>query len=454
VNFEFLSAVEIAQQVAHRRVSAREIAERCLHRLHECEPSIHAWAHLDADRFLQSARALDARIAADGDAAQALAGVPIGIKDVFNTSDMPTEMGSSIWKGFTPGNDARVVHALRRADALFPGKTVSAEFSVHATPPTRNPHDLNRTPGTSSSGSAAAVAAGVVPLALGTQTAGSIIRPASYCGVYGYKPSFGMLPRTGVLKTTDSLDTVGMFSASFADLALLLRHTAVRGHNYPFVDAAARDPNRRHRNGVPWRVGLLVEPPTWSHAEPYARDALVVFADALAGAGVEVEKIKLPERFFLAHEIHATIYDKAVAYYFEEEFEQHSAQMSPLLREMMERGRAIGIDAYKAALLAQHQLATEFDTLISACDAWLTLSTGGVAVDHDGMDRPDTCLIWTLCGAPTVSVPAFTYEALPFGAQFIGRKYDDSRLLDLLDLLRRSDVIRDAPPRLVGRNRP
>lgn len=442
-----MSAKEIAQLVATRQASAVEIMKDCLSRIERSEPAIHAWAHVAPEVALRHAASVDARVAA-GETVGPLAGVPLGVKDIFNTSEMPTQMGSPIFKGFTPGNDARVVFDLRRAGAVFPGKTVTAEFAVHTPGPTRNPHDTKHMPGTSSSGSAAAVAAGMLPVAVGTQTAGSIIRPASYCGVYGFKPSFGLLPRTGMLKTTDSLDTVGYFARTVADLRAMFATTHMRGLDYPVSHAALTDPKRQQKGDRPWRMGVLENPPKASHAEPYARAALAKYAERLEqAAGVELVRITLPEAFARAHDVHATIYDKTLSYYFKEEFDQHTL-ISPVMYEIVERGRAISLDQYKAALAEQAAIAAVFDAEVDTVDAWLTLATGGAALEGlDNQDRPDSCLVWTLCGAPVVNLPVFMHGHLPFGAQLVGRKYNDYKLLDLAAFLADHDLApRAAPP--------
>jgi Asp-tRNA(Asn)/Glu-tRNA(Gln) amidotransferase A subunit family amidase len=371
--------------------------------------------------------------------------VPIGVKDIFNTADMPTQMGSPIWKGFTPGNDARVVHYLRMADGIILGKTVTAEFAVHAPGPTRNPHNLDYMPGTSSSGSAASVAASMVPVALGTQTAGSIIRPASYCGVYGFKPSFGLVPRTAMLKTTDSLDTVGFFTRSVDDLALVFDVIRVHGRDYPIVHKTLNDPARQTKGDRPWRVGLL-KGPKWTDAEPYAQSAFENFGNQLGKlAGVTVEPVTLPESFNRAHQIHATIYDRTLAYYFKEEFAAQTL-VSGIMYEIIERGNKLTVKEYTAALGEQNNLSYEIDTVLEGSyDVLLDLSTGGAALKGlASVDRLDNCLIWTLCGLPAINVPVFAGpNGLPFGAQVVARRYNDYLLLDFVRYLRATGLVKN-----------
>jgi len=437
-----LTATEAGRLLRSGGASAVELLEACLGQIARLDDWVHAWEHLAPEQARAQALKVDRRHAIDSPTG-ALAGIPVGVKDVFNTEDMPTQMGSPIWKGFTPGNDARVVHCLRMEDAVLPGKTVTAEFAVHAPGATRNPHDPRYMPGTSSSGSAAAVAACMVPIALGTQTGGSIMRPASYCGVYGFKPSFGLIPRTGMLKTTDSLDTVGFFARGVEDLAMVLDVARVRGRDHPKNEAALGDVGRQTKGDRPWRIAL-VQGPKWDDAEAYARTALLEFAGRLGKqAGFTVDEVE-PPALDAAHAAHATIYDRTLAYYFKDEFRERTL-ISHVIYEIIERGNRISLDAYRSALDAQQCIARDFDTFMQQYDAVLTLTTGGAALQGlDSPDRPDNCLVWTLCGAPVINLPVFaTSEGLPFGAQVVGRRYNDLLLLNLVRALREDGLVSD-----------
>ena len=222
-----MTASEFLRQLKDGQISVFEYVDACAQRIEQLDESVCAWHKFDGDMVRARARVLD-DLLAGGEAMRQLAGAPIAVKDIFNTYDYPTGMGSPIMDDYTPGNDARLVSDLRMAQGIVMGKTVTAEFAVHHPGPTRNPYDLRRSPGTSSSGSAAAVAARMAPLALSSQTGGSTIRPASYCGIYGFKPSFGLLPRTGVLKTTDTLDSLGFMARSVEDLRLIFEVCCVR----------------------------------------------------------------------------------------------------------------------------------------------------------------------------------------------------------------------------------
>jgi len=425
-----LSAVEAIRRIRHRTLTASALLEACLAQIEGFDPALRAWTTVSAANARVAAARLD-KAFATGQINGLLPGIPIGVKDIFNTADMPTAMGSPIWRGFLPGNDARVVTELRLAGAVVPGKTVTAEFAVHTPGETRNPHNPEHMPGTSSSGSAAAVAARMVPLAIGTQTAGSVIRPASYCGVFGFKPSFGLVPRTGSLKTTDSLDTVGWFGRTVGDVELLFDVLRVRGCDYPVSDARLAEQAKRVRLGDRWRVAL-VKGPKWADAEPYARAALERYAGMLSEIpGVAVEEAELPPGFYEAHEVHAAIYDKALSYYFKHEF-QDNTLISPIMKDLIVHGQQTTQEQYIRALARQTELARALDRWFAdRSDILLTLSTGGEALRGlDAVDRPDSCLIWTLCGVPALSLPVFKGpNGLPFGVQLAARRYDDQRLL-------------------------
>lgn len=417
-----LDATDIADKVRKWKASPVEVMQDCIVAIEAQEDELHAWAHFDKEQALTNALAVNVELLRKKARPREypLAGVPVGIKDIFNTVDMPTQMGSPIWAGFTPGNDARVVHYLRRAGAIIAGKTVTAEFAVHTPGPTRNPHNVEYMAGTSSTGSAVAVAAKMVPLALGTQTAGSTIRPASYCGVYGFKPTFGLVPRTGMLKTTDTLDTVGMFARSARDLRLLFDVIRVQGRDYPYSNLQeGRAKNVR-----------LIRGPKWGEAEGYVKDALLQFPHDCCE--------HYPMSLYTIHELHGIIYDKTLAYYFMEEAKKKTL-VSPKMYEIIERGNQVTLDTYKDALVQQAKITAEFDEFMrsSHIDILLDYSTAGEALKGlDSEDRPDHCLIWTFLGLPVVSVPMFTGpNGLPFGVQVIGRKYDDYKVLAYAEVL-------------------
>lgn len=430
-----LSAKEIRDNIRNKKMTSEEVSHSFIERVRECEDKVKAWAFFDEGVFLKQAKDVD-RKSNDSVPLGEMAGVPVGVKDIFNTFDMPTAMGSPLWKGFTPGNDARCVFDLRQASAIIAGKTVTAEFAVHEPGPTRNPYDLDRYPGTSSSGSAVAVACGMVPVALGTQTAGSIIRPASYCGVYAFKPTFGLIPRTAVLKTTDTLDQIGWFARSLSDLSLLFDTIRVKGPNYPyvyrFIDKRGKICSKRKK----WKI-FSVKHPMWDYADTYAKKAIESLNEKLSVfKDISVMSGELPEEFFDAHKIHDVIYNKTLSYYFAEEYKSKHF-VSKVLCDLIEKGKKIDPDRYLSALDKQVRLRSHIDNILDEHDIIITLSTSGEAPSFlEPIDKPDSCLIWNLCGVPAANLPVFKGPSgLPFGLQVIARRYNDKLLLDFCEYL-------------------
>lgn len=434
-----LSAVEIGRLVSSGELRAEQVVNACYERIAQLDDSIHAWVSLDIDYALEQALAIDQRVQ-KGEQPGSLAGVPMGVKDVINTVVFPTKMGSPIWEKHYAGNDARVVAHLKWEGALVAGKTVTAEFAVHEPGPTRNPHDLGKTPGTSSSGSAAAVAAAMVPLALGTQTAGSLIRPASFCGVYAFKPTFGWLPRTGILKTTDTLDQIGFFTRYATDMRQVFEAGRVKGRDHVLKEEKyAQFPDKDS-----WRIGIA-RTHLWQQAPQYAQDALLRYAGSLSGKRMEVMEVDLPPAFEQAHEIHGRIYDSDLSYYFKREMNVDPASLSKQLRVIINQGVVVSPDSYRAALQQQTALIALFDDFMARnnLDILISLSSNGEAPVIEPIPFRDPCVLYTLCGAPTVNLPVFQGpNGLPFGAQVVGRKYADRVLLSFVEHLAREGELK------------
>ncbi len=424
---------------SRKKLSPEDAARAAIENIAQLDQDYFAWVVAADEKWPARVQAEAERFGIDP--THLLEHVPVGVKDIYNTRDFPTQMGSPLWKDFTPGNDARPVYHLKSAGAVVAGKTVTAEFAVHALEKTLNPFDISKTPGTSSSGSAVAVSLGMVPLSTGSQTAGSIVRPASFCGVYGMKPSFGLIPRTGTLKTTDSLDTLGFFSLHQEDLRRGFDALRVHGENYPISNAALGDPSRQQKPaGKPWRVAL-VKTHTWEHAPSYAKDALLAFAKKLGESGMQVTEAKLPEGMEHSHAVHETIYNKSLSYYFAKEYTK-AVFVSPVMNQLIASGQHISPEAYAAALKSQIGLIYAMDDFFADFDIVLSLSTAGEAPAREVTELPDPALMWTLTHLPVVSVPAFTSpNALPFGLQVAARKYNDYLLLSFIDTLRASALI-------------
>src|SRR6266850_615834 len=286
-----LSASEAAQQIRDGILTSEELVQSCLERIRALEPKVQAWTFLDEEHALAQARAADER-KRSGEPFGPLNGVPVGLKDIIDTADMPTENGTVLHKGRTPRDDATVVSMLRAAGAVILGKTVTTECAYFFPGKTRNPHNPEHTPGGSSSGSAAAVAAQMVPLALGSQTAGSVIRPGAFCGDYAFKPTHGLIPRTGVLQLSRALDHIGLFARSLDDLALLAEE---------LVGYDEGDPDTRPRARVPFSAVLHEEPPIapmfafikTPHWERVDADAKEAYAELIEALGDRVEEVEL-----------------------------------------------------------------------------------------------------------------------------------------------------------------
>lgn len=427
-----LTAVEFLDRFRSGEIRAIDYAQALADRVERFDGIVKAFHRFDRARFEERAHRIDTLWVA-GKRDLWMPGVPVGVKDVFNTYDFPTGMGSSILDSYTPGNDARVVSNIRLEGGIVPGKTVTAEFAVHHAGATLNPHDLARTPGTSSSGSAAAVASFMVPVALGTQTAGSVIRPASYCGVYGWKPSFGLLPRTAMLKTTDTLDTIGLMARSVDDLELLFEVCRVKGHNYPVSDAALTDQSRQTVKGRKWRVGLLIGPKSHLIADT-VRLQISALAGRLEKNGMEVIEYHLPPEFDQAHEIHERIYRRALAYYFKLEWHDRPDMFSQTLADMIADGLAnITPQDYIDGIAYQSMLARLFDRDLTerGIDVVVCPSTADEApIGLTAPDIPDHCLIFTMVGATAMTMPILHgTSGLPVGLQIVARKYDDYKVL-------------------------
>lgn len=440
MNLTDYSATELLKQLKSNALTPEEIAKACIQRIREIDPIVNAWEYFDEEAI----EAQLTKIATYKQDNYPLFGIPVGVKDIYNTFDMPTQMGSPLWSDFTPGNDARLIHYLRRSGALMLGKTVTAEFAVHYQDKTRNPHDLSRSPGTSSSGSAVAVATGMVPLALGSQTAGSISRPASYCGIYGFKPTFGVLPRIGVLKTTDSLDTLGFFSRSVADLDLMFEASRVHGENYEFVhqyiDNYVSVPDKIYRIGI-------IKHPRWDEASPYAKEQFTQWCNRLQDPRFVIEEVALPRFCDTIHATHQCIYDKSLAYYFKEEYAKHEL-MSPIFYDIIQEGLRISKEEYQEALEKQSRETREFDTWMDSYDILITLATADEApIGLTTPDIPDANLIWTYLGLPIATLPVLKGEnGLPIGVSAVARKYNDKLLLDFLHHLQSINLLSDVKP--------
>jgi amidase len=406
------SLIETAAAIGRRELTCDAVTRQCLERIEARDPVVRAWTHLDRSRALAQARALDAAAPP-----QRLHGVPVGVKDVFDTFDMPSAYGSPIYADHRPRSDAAVLALLRGMGGLVLGKTVTTEFATFTPNVTSNPHNPAHTPGGSSSGSAAAVADGMVPVAFGTQTIGSIIRPAAYCGVVGYKPSFGLLPRTGVKAISDCLDTVGCFTRSVADAAF-------------FAGALARRPLAVPADVAAPRIGLC-RTAQWAHAQPETQGLFEMLGAQLSGAGAAVSDYSLPPLYDGINAAQDTIAAVEMAACLAEEHRRFAHLMSERLRLRLDEGTAIAPDHYDAAMSLARQGRRAFADALAGFDVLVVPSAMGEAPRGLGATGdPVFNRTWSLLHTPCVHVPLTTGpNRLPLGVQVVGRIGDDAHTL-------------------------
>ncbi len=409
-----LTAAEAARRIARGQLTSEALVAACLERVAARDSTVRAWAFLDADLALKQARRLDRE-----PPRSPLHGIPFGIKDVIDTADMPTEYNSPIYRGHQPRSDAACVALLRQAGCVILGKTVTTEFANNHPSHTRNPHHLAHTPGGSSSGSAAAVADHMAPLALGTQTGGSTIRPAAYCGVVGYKPSFNTINRAGLKFVAESLDTIGILARTAEDTALGLHVLSGR---------AAPDFTRPH-TGAP-RIGVC-RTPRWHDADGPTQAAIGRVASLLASAGARVDDFELPagsERLFDEHgRIMGYESARALAW----EYLNHPDQISASLRPRLDEGWQLPRRDYDAARLLARDCRRKLAERMRDYDFLLTPSAPGEAPDN--LDTTGSSVfnrVWTLLGVPCVTLPCGAGpRELPLGVQLVGRFDADVELL-------------------------
>lgn len=410
------SAARIVADIRTGRRTAAQATEACLERIGAREAEVQAWAYLEPGAARDQARAIDARVDSGP-----LKGLPIGIKDIVDTVDMPTAFGSPIYQGHRPSADAVCVAKLRAAGAVILGKTVTTEFGAYHPGKTRNPHDLGRTPGGSSSGSAAAVADGMVPVALGTQTAGSVIRPASFNGVVGYKATTGLIDHAGVKPFGPSFDALGVFARSVDDVRLV---ADVLWSREKLVARA-----------TPRGRLAVCRTAQWFMAEAETRDAIEGTIAALRQSGAAVEALVLPSLFDDMPAVHqlANLYEAARCFAHEHQF--HRNLLSESLRDSIARGLDIPEADYRRAITRIEAAWQAFADLAQGFDAVLTPAAVGTApVGLASTGDPVFCRTWSALRLPAICLPV-ARAGLPVGIQILGLPFTDSALLDTAEMI-------------------
>jgi Asp-tRNA(Asn)/Glu-tRNA(Gln) amidotransferase A subunit family amidase len=417
-----LTACDALDRIRSKDLSAEELLLSCLARIEALEPTIGAWAHLETAAALKAARNFDATMPGT------LLGIPIGIKDVIDTADMPTEYGSPIFKGYRPQTDAACVMSAREEGAIILGKTVTQPFACNGLVRTANPLNINHTSGGSSSGSAAAVAAKMIPISIGTQSASSTIRPASYNGLVGMRPSLGLISVSGFKPYTASCDTIGLLGRSVDDVELLWSSLM----RLPFQR------NRRPKKSP--KFGICR--PSWlaNAAEQSARDAVDKAERKLALAGAEIRDLVLPNSFEQLPEIHEHIHDYEGARSYAFEYQHHRGRLDPRVLSLIERGRALPTATYLDDIAKAREARAFFPNVIADYDCIVTAAAPGEAPKgwyalgekFEFMGNPIQSRAWTILHLPVVTVPCHHGPSgLPVGIQLIGRYGSDLELLHL-----------------------
>jgi len=407
-----LSALDLARRVEANEITPEGIVDLCAAAIDARENDVGAFTYLDVAGAKKSAA--DKHLAT-----LPLRGMPVGLKDIYDTYDMPTEYGSAAYKGHRPASDAASTSMLRRAGAVILGKTVTTEFAHQQTGKTRNPHNLEHTPGGSSSGSAAAVGAGMVPLATGSQTAGSVIRPGAFCGVAAFKPSYKLIPTIGMKCYAWSLDTIGLYGAGVADVAFAA--AAMSGRDLRVDRAAPSTP----------RVALI-HTHIWAEASADMQKAIGITARALEAAGASVKEAMLPPLLEDAWRAHRTImlYEAARSYAFEQDHKRDL--LGPKTRDMLDEAGKVSVDAYDDARRIAKRARLALADLMADYDVILTPSAPGAAphgIDATGVASFNW--LWTLMGTPCINVPGLTDGAgMPLGVQIVGRFGRDRAALE------------------------
>ncbi|MFG1396814.1 amidase [Roseixanthobacter pseudopolyaromaticivorans] len=415
-----LLARDLADDVRSGRLTPLDLVNLCAQAIEEHEQDVHAFAALDLDAARATAQV-------PGRAETPLAGVPFAVKDILDTRELPTEYNSPIYAGHRPAADAPVVSQGRRGGGVLLGKTVTTEFAFLEPSITRNPRRLSHTPGGSSAGSAAAVAAGMVPFSIGTQTGGSVIRPASYCGVTGYKPTFRILPTVGMKTFSWHLDTIGLFGARVQDVAFAA--AGLTGRDLDIGTEVAAAP----------RIAVI-RTVRADQASADAHAALDEAARAAAAAGASVSEIELPAELEAADTIHSTIQDFEGAIAFADEYDRLRHQFSPLLARYLDQAAKVQPDDYDSARRTAKRARQRLGDFFADYDAILTFSAPGTA--PEGYGTTGSAIfnrLWTLMGTPTVNVTGLSgANGLPMGVQIVGRFGRDRTALTVAAFLERA----------------
>jgi len=430
-----LSVKQLAEKIKGTQLSSVDLCKAYIDRIKKFEKDIHAWAHFDEKLLLEKAEESD-NYRRSGKPLGSLHGIPVALKDIVGTLDMPTECGTVLRKGMSASQDAEIVDLLKSEGAIIMGKTATSELAYFGPAKTKNPHDYSRTPGGSSSGSAAVIAAHMAPLSVGSQTGGSVIRPASYCGVVGYKPSFGLISRNGVLKTSENLDHVGVFGKSVEDVAMLAR-VLIKKDSYDkatihySTDSMLEECNK----------GPLYDPKfifykteSWKKIDKKSRDAFEFFIKSFKK---NIEVFDTPSYFKDVKKYHQIVHETDMANNFQDYYKKSKNKLSKEMQAAIKRGIEYSAKDYAEARDFMSRSYDSYKEVFEDYHGIISPSSTGVADKGlTSTGSPEFCTVWSFMGTPSISLPLLEGENnLPLGVQLIGDKYDDTRFLGVANWL-------------------
>ena len=430
-----LKAEELALKIKDAQLTSVEICEKYIERINKFEKDVKAWAHFDKKLLLEKALEAD-EYRRSGKPLGPLHGVPVAVKDIVGTIDMPTECGTVIRKGKSYSQNAEIIDLLLASGAIVMGKTATAELAYLGPPKTTNPHDHSRTPGGSSSGSAAAVASFMAPLSIGSQTGGSIIRPASYCGVVGYKPTYGLISRNGVLKTTEKLDHIGVFGRSVEDVALLSK-VLIKKDNFDSATVHYSAENMLAET----KKGPLFEPKFifyktdyWKNIEKKSREAFEYFIKSFKK---NIEVFDNPSYFKDIHKYHQIMYETDLANNFGLYYKKYKKKLSKPMQDAIVKGNKHSAKDYAEALDFMKRSYESYEEVFEDYHGVLSPASPGVAPKSlKTTGSAEFNKVWSYLGTPCISLPLLQGDAnMPLGVQLTGAKYDDHRFLGIANWL-------------------
>ena len=423
-----LKVEELAAKIKDAQISSVEICERYIERINKFEKDIKAWAYFDKKVLLEKASEADDH-RKSGKPLGPLHGIPVAVKDIIGTVDMPTECGTVIRKGKSYSQNAEIVDLLLNAGAIVMGKTATSELAYLGPPKTTNPHDYSRTPGGSSSGSAASVASFMAPLSIGSQTGGSIIRPASYCGVVGYKPSYGLISRNGVLKTSNTLDHIGMFGRTVEDVALLAKILIKKDkHDPATIHYSAENILEETKKGPLFEPKFIFyKTDFWKIIDKKSRESFEYFIKSFKN----IEVFDTPSYFKDIHRYHQIIHETDLANNFSVYYKKYKSKLSKFMQSAIAKGNKYSAKEYAEAIDFKKQSYESYQEVFEDYHGVITPSSPGVA--PKGLTNTGTAefnKVWSYLGTPCISLPLLEGEnKLPLGVQLVGDRYDDHRFL-------------------------